>query len=122
MTGLFDDDPETESALADAAPDAPLAERMRPRSLDEVAGQDHLLTDGGVLRTMLDHGLQQSLILWGPPGVGKTTLARLVAAASDAARRAGFARLSVISAVGTRGYYRARGFRDGVLYQHRSLA
>jgi putative ATPase len=59
----------------------PLADRMRPRSLDEFVGQDHIVGPGTLLRRALDAGrLSQSLILWGPPGCGKTTLARLIAA------------------------------------------
>lgn len=58
---------------------APLAERMRPRTLDEVAGQGHLLAPGAPLRTLLEAGRPPSMVFWGPPGVGKTTLARLVA-------------------------------------------
>ncbi len=61
------------------APTTPLAERMRPRSLDAYAGQDHLLEKGASLRKSLDAGVLPSMILWGPPGVGKTTLALLLA-------------------------------------------
>ncbi len=57
----------------------PLAERMRPRSLDDYIGQEHLVGQGSVLRRMLDSGHIPSFILWGPPGVGKTTLAQIVA-------------------------------------------
>jgi len=62
----------------------PLAERMRPRRLDEVAGQAHLLGPGAPLRSLLEAGELPSLILWGPPGCGKTTLARLLADAAGA--------------------------------------
>ncbi|WDI31013.1 replication-associated recombination protein A [Hyphococcus flavus] len=57
----------------------PLADRLRPTKLDDVVGQDHLLAKGAPLRRMLDAGRLSSLILWGPPGVGKTTIARLLA-------------------------------------------
>jgi putative ATPase len=57
----------------------PLADRLRPRTLDEVVGQDHLVGPDGVLTRMLERGSLASLILWGPPGVGKTTSARLLA-------------------------------------------
>ncbi len=63
---------------------APLAERMRPRSVEEFAGQRHLLAPGRVLHDMLAGGQVESLILWGPPGSGKTTLAHLLAAAGGA--------------------------------------
>ena len=57
----------------------PLAERMRPRSLDDYVGQKHLIGEGAILRKMIDAGRISSFILWGPPGVGKTTLAQIIA-------------------------------------------
>lgn len=57
----------------------PLAERMRPRTIDEYVGQKHLVGEGAVLRRMIDAGRISSFILWGPPGVGKTTLAQIIA-------------------------------------------
>ena len=62
----------------------PLAERMRPRTLDDYIGQKHLVGPGAVLRRMIDAGRVPSFILWGPPGVGKTTLARIVASKLEA--------------------------------------
>ena len=62
----------------------PLADRMRPRTFDEFAGQEELLREGGLLRSALESGALPSVIFWGPPGSGKTTLARLLAKASGA--------------------------------------
>ena len=73
MSDLFND----ENSLDDL--EAPLADRMRPQSLDEVIGQNHLLWEKGPLQNMLTSGIFSSIILWGPPGVGKTTIARLLA-------------------------------------------
>ncbi|MDM7983210.1 MAG: replication-associated recombination protein A [Maricaulis sp.] len=73
MTDLF------ESAGLDAGAPRPLAERLRPQALDEVMGQDHLLQGDGPIARMRRQGRLASLILWGPPGVGKTTIARLLA-------------------------------------------
>ncbi len=81
MSRSLFDDPAPDPA---PAADAPLAERLRPRNLDEVMGQPHLLGPGRPLRVAFDTGRLHSMILWGPPGVGKTTLARLVASAFDA--------------------------------------
>jgi adenylate kinase family enzyme len=74
----------SEGLFGAPAPAAPLAERLRPRSIDEVLGQRHLLGPGRPLRLAFDSGKAHSMILWGPPGTGKTTLARLMAQAFDA--------------------------------------
>src|SRR5262245_23035811 len=62
----------------------PLADRMRPRRLEELLGQDHLLAPGKPLHRLLTDGIAHSMVLWGPPGIGKTTLARLAARACQA--------------------------------------
>lgn len=92
---LFDSDEPTGFTPPPApSPDAPLAERQRPRTLADYAGQTHLLGPEGVLRRYLAAGRLPSLILWGPPGVGKTTLANLLAAEL----KQPFAALSAINA------------------------
>lgn len=78
-------DPGPQASPIDLGGDTPLAARMRPRTLDEFRGQDHLLAPGKPLRSMIDQGTPGSMILWGPPGSGKTTLARLIADRTEAA-------------------------------------
>ncbi|HET6866393.1 MAG TPA: replication-associated recombination protein A [Solirubrobacteraceae bacterium] len=85
MDRLFGEDPPSPAGPAATLPDAPLATRMRPHALEEFVGQDRLLAPGSALRRALEEGHPHSMILHGPPGSGKTTLARLVAEASDAA-------------------------------------
>src|SRR5256885_11397348 len=74
--------------------DEPLAARMRPRTLDEIVGQEHLLEPGKVVRRSIEADTISSMILWGPPGSGKTTLAEVIARQTHAH----FVRLSAVSA------------------------
>ncbi len=72
-----------ESLFDDRTATTPLADRMRPYSLEDYAGQGHLVSEGKVLRRMIERDELQSMIFWGPPGVGKTTLARIIANSTD---------------------------------------
>ncbi|MGI9112387.1 MAG: AAA family ATPase, partial [Gaiellaceae bacterium] len=89
MSDLFAD-----AARERSAAYAPLAQRVRPRTLDELVGQQHVLGPGSALRRSIEEDRLRSLILYGPPGVGKTTLARIVAETTGAA----FEELSAVSA------------------------
>src|ERR1700730_15367526 len=80
MDSLFPDEPVAGAAAARA----PLAERMRPRTFDGFVGQEELLAPGKPLREAIERDLLQSIILWGPPGTGKTTLARIIAETTKA--------------------------------------
>jgi len=82
MSDLFDTLPADSQADPAPGPDAPLADRLRPRSLDEIIGQDHLTGPEGAIGRMVAAGKLSSMILWGPPGTGKTSMARLLGEAT----------------------------------------
>ena len=79
VSDLFDDTPPPSTVTRAPDPGAPLADRLRPRSLDEVVGQEHLTGPDGAIGRMVAAGKLSSMILWGPPGTGKTSIARLLA-------------------------------------------
>ena len=85
MERLFDTEQAARARPVGAGGDEPLAARMRPRTLDEFVGQEHLLGRGSALRTAIESGTLHSMVLYGPPGSGKTTLARIAAAQTGAA-------------------------------------
>src|SRR6476620_8583728 len=93
MSGMLFE-PEDHRAPEVVGADAPLPARMRPHTIDEVVGQDHVLGEGTALRAAIEQGRPFSMVLYGPPGTGKTTLARIVATSSGAA----FEELSAVQA------------------------
>src|SRR5688500_16795330 len=94
MDQLFQPEEPPESRPEAVRLDGPLAARMRPRTLDDYVGQEHLLAPGSALRTAIESGHPHSMVLFGPPGTGKTTLARMTAEHADAA----FEELSAVNA------------------------
>ena len=94
MEQLFEEEGAPRGSTPVPAGDQPLAARMRPASLDEFVGQEHLLEPGSALRTAIEEGRPHSMVLYGPPGTGKTTLARLMTVTA----RAAFEELSAVNA------------------------
>ncbi|MEO9634913.1 MAG: replication-associated recombination protein A [Parasphingorhabdus sp.] len=82
MQGLFDEK-DQHDGHSDNSPNSPLADRLRPRRLSDVIGQDHLVGENGTIGRMVAAGRLSSIVLWGPPGTGKTSLARLLADQTD---------------------------------------
>src|ERR1041384_6542109 len=91
---LFPEAEEAQALVENYDATAPLAERMRPRSLDEFIGQAHLLSEGKLLRRLIEEDRLTSIIFWGPPGTGKTTLAKVIANTTERA----FESLSAVTA------------------------
>ena len=111
MADLFEDQPAAPpSGSQEARDDGPLADRLRPRVLAEVVGQEHLTGAQGAIGRMVASGRLSSMILWGPPGTGKTTLATIVSSATN--RR--FVQLSALSA----GVKDVRAVIDTCLFIH----
>src|SRR5215510_5100421 len=79
MADLFADEAPSVAPPEEVSPHAPLADRLRPQSLDEIVGQEHLTGTNGAIGRMVAAGKLSSMILWGPPGTGKTSIARLLA-------------------------------------------